>query len=114
MISLSTLCPKFPFGNKYGKASSLQKLSLRIHLYCFSSPGALLSSSEVGEFDIIIVSCEINLSKSKGFWSSSKQSDLSSVLSFSFSADSDNKSLGILSNTISIPLYNASFCGRYS
>ena len=72
------------------------------------------SFSEVGEFDIIIVSCELNLWKSTRFWSYSKQSDLSTVLSFSFSADSDNKSLGILSNTISVSLYIALFCRRYN
>ena len=67
LISLPTLYPNFPFGNKYGKARPSQKLSLRIDLYCFISPGAMLNSSEVGEFDIIIVSCELNLRKSKGF-----------------------------------------------
>ena len=60
LISLSTLYPNFLFGNKYGKASSFE-------LCFFPSPGAMLSYSEVGEFDIITVSCELNPCKPKGF-----------------------------------------------
>ena len=73
----------------------------------------MLSSTEVGAFGIIAVSSERNLWKSKGFSSSSEQSDICSPLTLSFSADSDNKSLGALPKIISISLCNALFFCRY-
>ena len=55
------LYPNFPSGNKQGKESCSQNVSLKIDVGCFPSPSAILISSPVNKFGTSKVSWELNL-----------------------------------------------------
>ena len=81
LTSLSILYPNFPCGNKQGKASCSQNVSLKTDVGCFPSPGAILISSPVNKFGTNNVS-----------WKMSSAIPLGPGIS---SLANDNKLLGI-------------------